>query len=85
MNDEHQNTPVPGPHLMPGARPSTEYAVPEPQIPVGETVRSLLNEVDVIREQAGDTFDLAALARQSELLEQAHDVLTAALAEVDPR
>ena len=47
--------------------------------PVTETVRSLLEQVDEIREAAGDGVDLSALARQSELLEQAHSALTDAL------
>ncbi|MGV9479441.1 hypothetical protein [Gordonia aichiensis] len=85
MNSQQQRPPVPGPHLMPGTRPTAPDAPPAPQIPVAETVQPLLDEVDRIRQQAGDTFDLAALAQQSELLEKAHDVLTAALAEVDPR
>lgn len=86
MNYQQPQHPVPGAHLRPGPQsPSPADLAVEPQIPVAETVESLLDEVDRIREQAGDTFDLAALARQSELLEKAHDVLTAALAEVDPR
>ncbi|GAB40002.1 hypothetical protein [Gordonia sputi] len=85
MNNQ-QPRPVPGAHLRPGSQMAAPSDVAsEPQIPVAESVQSLLDEVDHIREQAGETFDLAALARQTELLEKAHDVLTAALAEVDPR
>ncbi|MBX4421189.1 hypothetical protein K4H00_24585, partial [Mycobacterium tuberculosis] len=74
MNSQQQRPPVPGPHLMPGTRPTaSDDVLPAPQIPVAETVQPLLDEVDRIRQQAGDTFDLAALARQSELLEKAHD------------
>lgn len=50
---------------------------------LSQTVGSLLDSVDEVREAAGDDFDLAALARQSQLLEQAHDALTSALEDVD--
>ena len=49
------------------------------------TVSELLAQVDDLREAAGDTFSLAALERQANLLEQAHDALTAALDAVDQR
>lgn len=52
---------------------------------VTDTVRELLAEVDEIRQAAGDTFDLAALARQTKLLEHAHDALSEALGSVDHR
>ncbi|NDZ94558.1 hypothetical protein G3I13_07790 [Streptomyces sp. SID6673] len=52
---------------------------------VTDTVAQLLVEVDSVRQAAGEAFDLAALARQTELLERAHDVLTTALEDVDPR
>lgn len=84
--------PRPGPHLMPGAgRISGEDvdAAPPPGPELAETVtvsvRELLAEVDEVRRQAGDEFSLAALDRQTELLERAHTVLTDALAEVDRR
>ncbi|MEP9416043.1 hypothetical protein ABLE92_17135 [Gordonia sp. VNQ95] len=80
--------PRPGPHLMPGAAPSPG---PGPDVDpaladvVTEQVHDLLGQVDDIREQTGDAFDLVALARQTQLLEQAHEVLTSALSEVDHR
>lgn len=43
----------------------------------------LLSQVDAIQESAGDEFSLAALERQANLLEQAHDALSAALDAVD--
>ncbi|MYR05366.1 hypothetical protein GTV32_03105 [Gordonia sp. SID5947] len=52
---------------------------------VTDTVSRLLSEVDSVRQAAGDTFDLDALARQTELLESAHEALTTALEDVDPR
>ncbi len=53
---------------------------------VEATVSELLAEVDELRESVGgDTFSLAALERQANLLEQAHDALTAALDAVDRR
>lgn len=82
--------PRPGPHLMPGAAPSAPAdlsAQVDPEL--GATVRvridELMSEVDEIGGQVGDEFDLVALARQTQLLEQAHEVLTSALAEVDRR
>lgn len=54
-------------------------------VPVTEAIGALLAEVDEIRARTEDSFDLAALGRQAELLERAHDTLTRALAEVDPR
>ena len=50
--------------------------------PVGETVAALLEEVDAIGEVVGDEFDLGAVSRQTELLSQAHDALSAALEDV---
>ncbi len=52
---------------------------------VEATVYELLVQVDDLRESVGDTFSLAALERQANLLEQAHDALTAALDAVDRR
>jgi hypothetical protein len=78
--------PRPGPHLMPGAAASSGPDV-DPALAdvVTEQVHDLLGQVDDIREQTGDSFDLVALARQTQLLEQAHEVLTSALSEVDHR
>lgn len=45
----------------------------------------LLDEVDDIARMTGDSFDLDAITRQAELLEQAHEALTAALDDVDRR
>lgn len=50
--------------------------------PVTAEVRGLLDDVAAIREAVDDEFDLAALARQSELLAEAHDKLAAALEDV---
>ncbi|MGC4932058.1 hypothetical protein ACLQ3C_00015 [Gordonia sp. DT30] len=78
----------PTPQMMPGARSDTEHLdTTDPGLAesVGSRVRQLLGQVDEIREQAGETTDLVALARQSELLEQAHEVLTSALSDVDRR
>ncbi len=52
---------------------------------VTDAVVELLRQVDEVRQSTGDTFDLDALARQTELLERAHEVLTSALEDVDPR
>ncbi|MBM7279254.1 hypothetical protein JTZ10_16000 [Gordonia rubripertincta] len=59
----------------------TELDLPD----VEATVSELLAQVDELRESVGDTFSLAALERQANLLEQAHDALTAALDAVDRR
>ncbi|WAC55711.1 hypothetical protein [Gordonia sp. SL306] len=85
--------PRPGPHLMPrstGGQTASESADGEPPEAVDpdtvtDTVAQLLVEVDSVRQAAGDAFDLPALARQTELLERAHDALTTALEDVDPR
>lgn len=68
-----------------GVESIAESDDPDLAASVTSTVRELLAQVDDVREQAGEAFDLVALARQSELLERAHDTLTAALAEVDRR
>ncbi|MGC4963269.1 hypothetical protein [Gordonia sp. DT101] len=73
-----------------GGQTASEGAEGEPPVPVDpgtvtDTVAQLLVEVDSIRQAAGDAFDLGALARQTELLERAHDALTTALEDVDPR
>ncbi len=63
-------------------------AVPEESVDpsvVTDAVMALLAEVDEIRQATGDGFDAAALARQTELLEHAHEALTHALEDVDPR
>ncbi|MGV9673537.1 MULTISPECIES: hypothetical protein [unclassified Gordonia (in: high G+C Gram-positive bacteria)] len=85
--------PVTGPrpgsrHLMPGAAASPGHGPDvDPALAdvVTEQLHDLLGQVDDIREQTGDSFDLVALARQTKLLEQAHEVLTSALSEVDHR
>lgn len=78
---------MPGPHLMPGAVAGPVGGAVDPGLAdaVTERVQDLLGQVDDLREHAGTSFDLVALARQSALLEQAHEALTAALAEVDRR
>ncbi|MFT4043213.1 MAG: hypothetical protein QM673_08640 [Gordonia sp. (in: high G+C Gram-positive bacteria)] len=50
---------------------------------MGARVDALLAQIDEIRAATDGAFDLAALARQSALFEQAHEALTGALAEVD--
>ncbi|MCH5645594.1 MULTISPECIES: hypothetical protein [unclassified Gordonia (in: high G+C Gram-positive bacteria)] len=52
---------------------------------VHSEISVLLEQVDTIRESAGDSFDPAALERLTALLEQAHESLTAALDAVDRR
>lgn len=92
--------PRPGPNMMPRTAgpaasttpdPSTAHDDPpaaEPDTEPGavtDAVVDLLRQVDEVRQSTGDTFDLDALARQTELLERAHEVLTSALEDVDPR
>ncbi|MFT4127653.1 MAG: hypothetical protein QM662_15670 [Gordonia sp. (in: high G+C Gram-positive bacteria)] len=84
--------PRPGPQRLPAARPAAGAAsgVPAPVDPeLAESVRTRVAEtlaaVDEITAQTGADFDLVALARQTQLLEQAHAVLIAALAAVDRR
>ncbi|MFW0787975.1 hypothetical protein AAFP35_26055 [Gordonia sp. CPCC 206044] len=93
MTEPHATGPVPGPprpgpHLMPrtagAADPDVGDDGPDPG-EVTETVAALLADVDAVREAAGDGFDAHALARQTELLERAHETLTAALEDVDRR
>ena len=87
--------PRPGPGAMPRRQydPMAALDVDAPSGPASEldlpdveaTVSELLAQVDEVRESVGDTFSLAALERQANLLEQAHDSLTAALDAVDRR
>ena len=58
------------------AADSTEHAV------VG-TVRHLLAQVDELQQAESNGFDLVGLAKQSALLERAHDELTEALEGVE--
>lgn len=78
--------PRPGPQMMPRTTggPSAAGSELSPEAVI-ESVTTLLGQADEIRQATGDTFDLPALARQTELLEQAHDALTSALEYVDPR
>ncbi len=50
--------------------------------PVTGEVRELLDEVAAIAQATDGDFDLAALARQAEILARAHDALSAALEDV---
>ncbi|RPA57877.1 hypothetical protein EF294_17550 [Gordonia oryzae] len=81
----------PTPQMMPGAKPGAVLAETVGAVDPGLAesirvrVRELLGQVDDIREQSGEAIDLVALARQTQLLEQAHEVLTSALSEVDRR
>ena len=88
-SDSGSEEPVrPGPHLMPGANGESMPArAVDPELGAALTSRidDIMAEVDEIGEQSSDEFDLVALARQTQLLEQAHEVLTSALAEVDRR
>ncbi|AZG44728.1 hypothetical protein [Gordonia insulae] len=84
--------PRPGPHLMPRsagapAPDAGEVAQAPDTDPdaVTAAVSALLVQVDEVRQAVDGTFDLSALGRQTELLEQAHDVLTTALEDVDTR
>lgn len=76
----------------PGAMPRQQFEASTAAVEVdtervtaelGEEVGQLLAEVDEVRQAAGDSFSLASLARQTALLEQAHDALTTALDAVD--
>ncbi|MCX2964365.1 hypothetical protein VX037_13090 [Gordonia sp. Z-3] len=82
-------TPRPAPNMMPRAVGSTIAAdeTSETRDPASVTgaVGAILEQVDEIRRATGDRFDLAALGQQADLLERAHDVLTTALEDVDPR
>lgn len=69
-------------HDLTGQQPTP---APDGSTAVAGTVAEILTQVDEIRQAVGDDFDLSALGRQTELLEQAHDALTAALEDVDPR
>lgn len=88
MTFPDDSAPRPGPHMMPGVRRTDDRVdVVDPGLAeaVPARVRELLAQVDEISEQVGDTTDLVALAKQTRLLEQAHEVLTTALSEVDRR
>lgn len=85
----------PAPDLMPGVRPGPVGEPPEGSdggnaadaraASLTARVQEILREVDAIREQTGDEFSLESLAEQTAKLEQAHEVLTAALADIDRR
>ncbi|NDK92094.1 hypothetical protein GYA93_21365 [Gordonia desulfuricans] len=85
--------PRPNPQMMPGSRPTgpgVHQIDPELATTVTARVRELLDQVDQIRSEqtesgSGESFDLVALARQTNLLEEAHDVLTSTLSELDRR
>lgn len=82
--------PMPTPGDLARSVPATEASADLPDTDAVTTtivdeVRALLSEVDQITEAVGDEFDLVALARQTVLLEQAHEALTTALDEVDRR
>lgn len=72
---------------MPGTSGISPVPAPSGISPDEVTARvtDILEQVDEVRRTVGDQFDLAALTRQAELLEQAHQTLTAALEDVDPR
>ncbi|SIS19613.1 hypothetical protein SAMN05445060_3508 [Williamsia sterculiae] len=46
-------------------------------------VAELVEQVDALRGADSDELDLTSLSRQTELLEQAHAVLTEALEQID--
>lgn len=78
-------TPTPG-----QPKPGEHLAVPAPSVTpdvVAERVSELLTQVDEIRDaetgSESDDVDLSALERQAVLLEQAHQVLSGALEDVD--
>jgi len=78
----------PAPNMMPravGAVASADAVSETEPSSVTATVGEILEQVDDIRRATGDAFDLVALGREAELLEHAHEVLTAALEDVDPR
>ncbi|MGU3294808.1 hypothetical protein [Williamsia sp. M5A3_1d] len=82
----------PSPAQMPGrfgaTAASSETHRVDPDAVVGE-VAELLDRVDEVRRSAADDdghdgpVDLAPLSAQADLLEQAHDVLTTALEQLD--
>ena len=84
MNQPHprpgapSGPPSPAALAAQAARLSGDFGDPADH-PVTGKVQELLAQVDEIRQAADGEFDLAALARQSELLAAAHDELTAAL------
>lgn len=66
----------------PGPTPAVDPDLAEA---VTARVHDLVAQVDEIGVAAADEFDLGALNRQAQLLEQAHEELTSALSEVDRR
>ncbi|WP_279097898.1 hypothetical protein [Gordonia bronchialis] len=93
MTDSSEaSRPTPGP--SPAGMPRRQFETTDEFVDVdteGATaairseVEGLLQQVDSVRHEVGDTFDLRALEHQTALLEQAHDALTAALDAVDRR
>ncbi|MDY6810557.1 MAG: hypothetical protein SW127_16315 [Actinomycetota bacterium] len=88
---DQESTPTsrPVPNMMPrsvgAASPAADAVGDMDPSSVTTGVGEILEQVDEIRRASGDTFDLAALGRQAELLERAHEVLITALEDVDPR
>lgn len=87
------NQPLPGPRPVPGPVPgprpgaeSIESAHTVDPDEVRRRVSELLEQADDVAAAVGDVADrdaLAQLARQAQLLEKAHEVLTDALEKVD--
>jgi ElaB/YqjD/DUF883 family membrane-anchored ribosome-binding protein len=83
------NQPLPGPRPVPGPRPAASPDEPAHTVDPDEIrrqVSELLEQADDIAAAVGDAADseaLAQLARQAQLLEKAHGVLTDALEKVD--
>lgn len=70
------------PLTSPSDGPASHADAADPGERVAAEVGALLDEVDDIG-VAAEGFDLDAVTRQAELLEQAHEALTAALDDVD--
>lgn len=72
--------PAPSPASMAAASAVRNGVVGDPaDHPALAAAEQLLVESAMVRETADDEFDLGALARQAEVLTQAHDQLSAAL------
>ncbi|WP_076482108.1 hypothetical protein [Williamsia sterculiae] len=77
------NAPLPGSHLRPrGAGADMSPADVDPSA-ITTAVAELVEQVDALRGADSDELDLTSLSRQTELLEQAHAVLTEALEQID--
>ena len=80
MTDSNPPRPGPSPASMAADAAARNAGPGEPaDHPSLVEAEELLVEAAMVRETADEEFDLAALARQAEVLTQAHDRLSAAL------